>query len=206
MLDWAVEGRRARGEHWVAGGWRGRNEVWREYDAAEATVGSTGTETDSPASNRENKRVLMLRDAVILSGGPNGPGQASLRHEGVGVFGTVILAGPVFKEMGDFFVEEFAALPRIGARDWGDEVQEDERLDGDVVKDARKRRVAWRRRRVQLEKEEGVLWTTARVRGAVLVKFGAREVQGARTWLREMWGYEGTVEREFGEGGMMSLR
>ena len=188
VLDWVVEGRRARGEHWVAGSWRGRNEVWREYEAP----------SDSTAIPK--KRVLMIRDAVILSGGPNGPGQASLRHEGIGVFGTMILIGPIFNALGSFFIEEFAALPRIGARDWGDGAETDEGSDEE------KRRLAWRRRRVQLEKRENVLWTAARVRGAVLVKFGAREVQGARSWLREMWYFEGTVGREFGDGGMMSLR
>ena len=198
MLDWVVEGRRARGESWAAGEWRGRNEVWLE----------TPAESFSGLEEAGRERALLLRDSVILRGGPMGHGQTSLRHEGIGVFGTVILVGPVFRELGEFFVEEFAALPRIGGRDWGDG---DENVDvkagsWDPAAEKRIERIEWRNKRVEMEKKEAVLWTASKVRGSVLVKFGAKEVQGARRWLREMWAFEGTVAREFGEGGMMSLR
>ncbi|KAI4139967.1 MAG: hypothetical protein LQ340_007947, partial [Diploschistes diacapsis] len=216
VLDWTVEGRRARGESWMAGSWRGRNEVWREFDAATASGSASGSgrggavpaTPGSKPPGQGTRRVLMLRDSVILADGPNGVGQASLRRENVGVFGSVMLVGPVFRALGEFFIEEFGALPRIGARDWGN--------DADAVKggaagsaavgEEGRERSRWRERRVLREKEDGVLWTAASVRGAVLVKFVAEEGQGARAWLREMWWYEGTIQREFGDGGMMSLR
>ena len=179
LLDWVFEGRRARGESWHAGSWRGRNEVWRE--------GEAGT------------KRLLLRDSVILSDGPDGVGQSSLRAEGKGVFGTVIMLGSVFEDIGKFFVEEFGKLPRVGGRDWGDE--KELKLVGKELE-----REEWRRKRVAKEKEDGVLWTATTVRGLVLVKFGSREVEGARQWLADMWKFEGTISREFGEGGLMSVR
>jgi len=59
---------------------------------------------------------------------------------------------------------------------------------------------------VRREKEDGLLWTSCFVRGCTVVKFTAREVEGARAWLRSMLREEGTVARECGEGGLMFVR
>ncbi len=172
IVDWVVEGRRARGESWGFGAWRGRSEVWDIYG--------------------EGKRRLLLRDAVVLEG-RNIQG----RMDGMGVFGTVILRGPLFEGLGNFLVEEFKALPRIGGRNWGgvgDEVQE---------LTARER---WRAERVKRENVDGALWTACYVRGCTLVKFSAKEVEGVREWLGGMLREEGSVGREFGPGGLMFVR
>jgi len=50
------------------------------------------------------------------------------------------------------------------------------------------------------------MWTAARVRSLVLLKFAAQETEGARKWLGDMCRWEGSVGRDFGDGGLMSLR
>jgi len=87
-------------------------------------------------------------------------------------------------------------LPRIGGRDWGDEVEAE----------GLSKREVWRRERWKKEKNDGIVWTAARVRGCVIVKFGAREMNGARKWLGTVLRKEGTVAREFGKGGLMCVR
>lgn len=172
IVDWVVEGRRARGEHWGFEAWRGRNEVWDIYG--------------------EGRTRLLVRDAVVLEGR-----NIRDRMDKVGVFGTVILHGPLFKGLGEFLVKEFKALPRIGGRNWGgagDEVQE--------LTAREKRRVE----RVRRENVDGVLWTACHVRGCTVVKFSAKEVEGARGWLGGMLREEESVGREFGPGGLMFVR
>ncbi len=172
FVDWVVEGRRARGESWILEAWRGKNEVWDIYG--------------------EGKTRLLFRDAVVLEGR-----DIRGRMDGMGVFGTMILRGPLFEELGNFLVGEFKALPRIGGRNWagaGDEVRE---------LTARER---WRGERVKREKVDGVLWTACHVRGCTVVKFSAKEVEGAREWLGGMLREEGSVGREFGPGGLMFVR
>ncbi len=176
-MDWVSEGRKARGEQWAFETWRGRNEIW--------DVGGGG-------ERREGKKRMLVRDAVILEG--NGIGE---RMDGKGVFGTVILRGKLFEGLGGFFVEEFGLLPRIGGRDWG--------VAGERVVELTDRE-RWRKERLRREKEDGVLWTACLVRGCTVVKFAAKEVEGARWWLGCMLREEGSVGREFGEGGLMFVR
>ena len=173
VVDWLTEGRRARAESWAFKQWRGRNEVWDVYGA-------------------EGKKRMLVRDAVVLEGGDIGK-----RMDGMGVFGTVILRGPLFKGLAEFFVEEFQALPRIGGRNWGNV--------GDVVEEESTRE-KWRGRRIEVEKGDGVLWTACHVRGCTIVKFSAKEVEGARHWLGSMLREEGSIGRECGEGGLMFVR
>lgn len=172
FVDWVVEGRRARGESWGFEAWRGRNEVWELYGAG--------------------KRRMLVRDAVVLEGR-----DIRGRMDGVGVFGTVILRGPLFERLGDFFVEEFKALPRIGGRNWGGA--------GDVVKELTAKEKG-RGERVKREKVDEVLWTACHVRGCAIVKFSAKELEGAREWLGSMLREEGSIGRNFGPGGLMFLR
>ncbi|KAG7002388.1 hypothetical protein G7Y79_00027g060800 [Physcia stellaris] len=177
LLDWVSEGRRARGESWEFEGWRGRNEVW--------------TITRSKEEDTE-KRRLLLRDSVILEGR-----EIKKRMEGLGIFGTLILVGPILQSLAVFFTSEFAALPRIGGRNW----------DTPTVAPTLTPREKWRVERQAKEKIDEVTWTAARVRSdrAVVVKFGARDVQGAREWLGAMLREEGSVAREFGEGALMGV-
>jgi urease accessory protein len=144
----------------------------------------------------EEKKKLLLRDNVIL----DEHGAAALpdftgRLDGLGVFGTLIIRGPVFEGLGKFFVDEFGKMPRIGARKWGDE-EEDHLGEMEV----------WRKARLKQEVKDGLLWTAVNVRGFVLVKFGAREVEGVKRWLRNMVRFEGSVELAFGERATHCLK
>jgi urease accessory protein len=174
FLDWVSEGRTARGERWDLTSWKGRNEVYAVVD---------------------EKEVLLLRDNLLLAGADGSGIGLARRMDGLGVFGTLVLTGPLFSSLGKFFLEEFSALPRIGGRNWGE----------DATPAPLSEREAWRAKRVEDETESGLLWTAAAVRGLVVVKFGAREVEGGKQWLRSILMQEGTVEREFGEGALLCL-
>lgn len=178
VLDWVSAGRTARGEDWDLWALSGRNEIW--------------------AAGR-----LLLRDRVILDGDGTGVQEKTLkgRMSGLGVFGTLVLKGPLVEGLAGFFVEEFAALPRIGVQDF----RSREKLEQDrgVLRTARE---LWRERRLERETEDGLLWSAARVRGCTVVKFGARTVEGGRSWVGSMLLEEGSVEREFGEPSLMCIR
>ena len=175
VCDWVCEGRTARGEKW--GFWRygSKNEVW-----------ITGRGTD--------KRRLLLRDNVILEDGQKVESGIANKMDGLGVFGTLILRGPLFDHLGKYFLDEFGKLPRIGSRKWGD--------DEVVLNDEEKHRAA----RLEREREDGLLWSAAAVRGCVVVKFGAKGVEGAKRWIAHMLRTEGSVEETFGERALLCLR
>ena len=114
----------------------------------------------------------------------------------MGVFGTLIIYGPIFKNLADWFLNEFSSQPRMGAKNWTSEAPEEEKSPGGLRNERRRRQ----------EQADALLWTAARVRGFVLVKFGAREVDGARRWLGAIMRQEGSVEREFGHQALFCLR
>lgn len=172
--DWVSEGRTSRGERWAFRKYISRNEVWLTL-----------------AGNA--KRRLMLRDNLILDAGAAHSESVISRMDGLGVFGTLILCGPLFKELGIYFMEEFKLLPRIGSRQW------------DAPTELSPKEVE-RAARVEKERNDGLLWSAATLRGSTVVKFGAREVEGARRWLKYMLRAEGTVERKFGERALLCLR
>ena len=121
--------------------------------------------------------------------------QLSERMDGYSVFGTLIIRGPVFSGLAQYFLEEFEALPRIGGRDWGDSKQVEM-----LPKEQR------RRDRQSREKADGLIWSAANVRGFVLVKFASKEVEGSRNFLRDMVREEGSVEASFGERALLCLK
>ncbi|KAI9828796.1 MAG: hypothetical protein M1832_001901 [Thelocarpon impressellum] len=183
-LDWVSEGRTARGEKWQLWAWKGRTEVHLLRE-----------------DQQEHMDTLLLRDNILLEGeGPPGGVAETLeeRLDGLGVFGTLVLRGPLFQSLANHFLSEFSVMPRIGNKSWSSHAQQDASWASSDEK--------WRDTRQRHETECGLLWTAAAVRGLVLVKFGAREVEGARQWLREMIHREGTAEREFGEGSLLCLR
>ena len=98
LLDWVNEGRKARGERWAFEGWRGRNEIW-DVDVSEG-----------------GRKRMLVRDAVVFEGK-----DIQGRMDGMGIFGTLILRGPLFEVLGALFGEDFGNLPRIGGRNWGGE-------------------------------------------------------------------------------------
>ncbi|KAI4167091.1 MAG: hypothetical protein LQ343_007495 [Gyalolechia ehrenbergii] len=201
LVDWLCEGRSARGEKWACESWRGRNEVW-DVTAPTSQVSNYETAVAKGEETENNrKKCLLLRDNIILS-----PPDISSRVDGLGIFGTVILVGPLLSSLAQFFISEFKALPRIGARDWSSGKSQESSADPIVVETEEQRRARWCKRRQEREKRDGVLWTAASVRGAVVVKFGAREVEGAKVWLGDMLMEEGTTTREFGPGGLMCVK
>lgn len=182
ILDWVSEGRRARGESWTLWSWKGKNEV-REL------------------TNKDNGRSrLLLRDALMLGEDhayPGHPGADIMdKTDGMGCFGTLILYGPTFANLGNFFLEEFKNQPRIGAKVWS---------DGRAQKPVSEELKA-KERRLQREKDDALLWTAADTRGFVIVKFSARETDGARQWLGDLVRREGSVEKEFGHQALIGLR
>ncbi|KAL8376203.1 hypothetical protein RB595_007352 [Gaeumannomyces hyphopodioides] len=209
LLDWVTQGRAARGEDWDFARWIGRNEVWAVTEAAAAepfapfsSGGGGGVEN---GGDDDQDRRLLVRDAIVLDrqGAGAYAGSLSDTMHGHGIFGSLILRGPLTRSLGEFFMAEFAALPRLGARDFrggGGEAAAGGEVDGDDPL------AAWRAERLALERQHKVLWTAAAVRGCVVVKFGAAEVEGGRLWIGAMLAREGSVERHFGKDSMMCVR
>ena len=133
LLDWVTEGRRARGESWTLWDWRGRNEV-RMFD-------------------KSSKGRLLLRDALSLSDREVADTGLSQKTDSLGVFGTLIIYGPIFAQLGHFFLDQFSSLPRIGAKNFAD--------------------IAGREQNQSPSRQHAdVIWTAAALRGFVLIKFG----------------------------------
>lgn len=183
MLDWVTHGRSARGENWDLFRWTGRNEIWVSGQAA------------------ATKDRLMVRDTVILDGSSRAARAQHLRDtmHGHAVFGTLLLRGPMTKALGDFFLSEFAALPRLGARDFRT-VKEKEEAAGHSPLES------WRAARLALETTDKVLWSAANVRGCVVVKFGAATVEAGRNWIGSMLMREGSIIEHFGDDALMCVR
>ncbi|KAI1812243.1 UreD-domain-containing protein [Poronia punctata] len=186
LLDWVTHGRSARGENWSLTSWIGRNEIW------------------VPKSPDTPKRRLLVRDAIILDGTPSASSQIQSLYDSMynnAIVGTLILRGPLMQKVGEFFLSEFAALPRIGARDFrNDETRKaEEAVSRPPIEQ-------WRATRLAQERANTLLWSAASVRGCVVVKFGAATVEAGRSWLGSMLLQEGSIEREFGEQALISVR
>lgn len=184
LLDWVTQGRTARGENWSFVRWVGRNEVW------------------AAASDKGAQDRLLVRDSVILDRNRVHPQLPTLRDSmhGVGVTGTLVLRGPLMKSVGEFFLAEFAALPRLGARDWrSDEMKK----EPEALLSPRQK---WRAERLLMEKESKLLWSAANVRGCVVVKFGAPAVEAGRLWIGSMLAQEGSISQQFGDHALMCVR
>ncbi|KAK0264303.1 hypothetical protein LTR01_001350 [Friedmanniomyces endolithicus] len=177
VLDWVCNGRQANGENWSFLRYGSRNEVYLVMP--------------------DEKRKLLLRDNILLDRDDVRDGIANRMHE-LAVFGTLILFGPLFRSLGQFFMAEFKALSRIGGRRWESGSESgDEEVDAAAIR---------RAKRHKQESVDGVLWSAALLRGCVVVKFGAPEVEGGRRWLHSLLVEEGTVVRELGERALLSLR
>ncbi|OJJ51194.1 hypothetical protein ASPZODRAFT_87270 [Penicilliopsis zonata CBS 506.65] len=140
-------------------------------------------------SENDKKKKLLLRDSVILDQESQDPaaGYTLIRERTRphGVVGTLILYGPLFESLASFFMDTFASLPRIGGRNWS--------TAPSTAADASHNNA-----------DGNVTWTAARVRaGFVLVKFGARDFETARSWLGGLLRREGSIAREFGEEALL---
>lgn len=199
LLDWVTQGRSARGEDWDLIRWNGCNEIWW----------SPGLST---APTTDEKGRLLVRDAVKLNGKPSlSPILSQLKDtmHGIGIFATLLLRGPLLQDLGAFFLAEFAAMPRIGARDWrSDEAKKAQEAQqngggGAAQTDSLE---AWRASRLKLEKDEQVLWSAAHVRGCVVVKFGSATVEGGRMWIGAMLTRQGSIAEHFGDQALMCVK
>lgn len=186
VLDWVTQGRTARGEDWDLIKWTGRNEVW----------------LDQTEPGKATKSRLLVRDNVVLSGPNSTTLGRSLRDsmQKLGIFGTLILRGDCFTSLGGFFLSEFDASPRIGERDF--RTAEARRKADDNLSDHDR----WRAQRNDKEKLAGLIWSAARVRGCVVVKFGAHTVEAGREWIGSMLAREGSIEYHFGADASMCIR
>ncbi|THW09426.1 UreD-domain-containing protein [Aureobasidium pullulans] len=184
VLDWVCQGRKALGEDWNFFKYASKNEVW-------LVDGFRG-----PDETR-----LLLRDNVTLDASDDAiQTPLTRRMDGLGAFGTLILYGSMFASLATFFMEEFKAIPRIGGRKWDTSDDAD-----DAIRDLEPL-VIKRKARQKQETSDGLLWTAAMIRGCVVVKFGAREVEGGKRWLRSMLDTEGSVPAHFGERSLLCLR
>ena len=183
LLDWVSAGRTARGEDWDLHSWTGRNEVWA-------------------AASPHEKARLLVRDSVLLKGNEERSGSLLRKQmNGNRIFGTLILRGPLLDSLAAFFLEEFASLPRIGARDFRTQDKMDE--DRDIVLSHQE---SWRKTRLSQEIIDGLLWSAAKVRGCTVVKFGAPTVEAGRSWIGSMIKEEGSITEHFGEDATMCIR
>lgn len=185
LLDWVTQGRTARGENWSLVRWIGRNEIWWS------------------SVNKDAKSRLLTRDALILDGkqslSQTMNGLKDTMH-GLGIFGTLILRGPLMKSVGDFFLAEFDAMSRIGAKDWRSNAEREAEVE---EKDPHE---IWRYRRHKMEQDQRVLWSEATVRGCVIVKFGAATVEAGRVWIGSMLVKEGSIAEHFGDQALLCVR
>ncbi|KAF4338169.1 urease accessory [Fusarium beomiforme] len=184
LLDWVTQGRVARGENWSFRKWTGRNEIWLQ----------------DPQSISVDR--LLVRDSIILSREASKSVGRTLPEmmQHMAISGTLILRGSQTKSLGSFFQDEFAALPRIGARDF----RSPEAMAQTSTHTSDFKR--WRLQRLEREKEGGVLWSAANVRGCVVVKFGAKTVEAGREWIGSMIIQEGSIASAFGDKALMCLR
>lgn len=178
VCDWVCCGRVALGEEWDFWKYGSKNEIWEIRD--------------------DKRPRLLLRDNQMLDCDMNNQ-QASLKEkmDHVGAYGTLILRGPVFESLGRYFLREFEAMPRIGEKIWDDEPSKNDVKDPTLIQ---------RIERGNLEQKFNVLWTAAHVRGFVMIKFSAVEVEGVKQWLLYMLRDEGSIEKRFGERALMCLR
>ncbi|RVX75141.1 hypothetical protein B0A52_01418 [Exophiala mesophila] len=172
---------------WVSEGRRARGESW--------TLWSWKGRNEVREFDRQSKGRLLLRDAVMLHDGHFGNSGLVDKTDDLGILGTLIVYGPLLQKLGEYLIEHFAQQPRIGAQNWA-------QTDGKSTGEANKAETDAKRGEVQ----DGLLWTAANVRGFVLVKFGARELDSARRWLCSLLKEEGTVEKLFGHQALMCLR
>lgn len=180
LLDWVTQGRSARGENWSFWRWKGKNEIW----------------VDTPEHSHGR---MLVRDTVVLEGDQTQVLHKTLQEtmQSQAVVGTLILRGPMSNKIGAFFMNEFAALPRIGSRDFA---RGKENL-GDTDEDK-----TWRQKRLELEKQNGILWSAANIRGCIMVKFGSTSVEGGRLWVGSMLEKQGDIAALFGTQSLMCVR
>lgn len=116
------------------------------------------------------------------------------RMEGMGVFGIIVIGGPMFQMLGEFFLERYASQPRIGEKIWSTPTEPG--CGGEAKNNVSNER----------HLDSTLTWTATSIRGFIIVRFHAKTVEVARRWLREMLVQDGTVEKEFGRQYLFCLQ
>lgn len=183
VLDWVSEGRTARGERWELTKFTSRNDV---FEAGHERL---------PEGRR-----LLFRDSLILHGDEvdrNGHlSSESLlsRMDNLSCVSTLIIRGPRFTNLSAYILQRFEREPRVGngGKGWNwDKNRQDEGSKSHF---------------------RDVLWTAANIRGFVVVKVSAKEVEEAKIFLRDLLlqgqaseDTEPDIIREFGLGSLLCL-
>ena len=177
VCDWTSDGRRARNEHWDFRKYISKLEVW--------------------GLSAHGKRKLLLRDKTAV--GAHASKKPSIdfsrRFDGSGIFGTLLICGPVFASLEKFFRDAYALLRVSEAEQFG---RASNKIS-DAIHKSERNSIGGK------ENQHGITWTASTIRGIMIVKFSANSVEGAKNWMRMMLAMEGTLEREFGERATMSL-
>jgi len=180
VCDWVCCGRAAHGEHWDFVNFSSTTEIWD--------------------MSKETRGRLLLRDNLGLdNNGEWSDGTISSRLDPFGAYGSLVLMGESFSSLGKFFIDEFKEMPRVGAKSWVD-------LENSPC-DSKEDSLATRRTRRQgFGDRDGLIWTATQVRGGFVIKFGAREIEGVKRFLRSVLIDEGTIERRFGSRALLCLQ
>jgi len=198
-LDWVCQGRKARGEKWNFWGYGSRNEVWLQAEDG-AAGGRRLSLRDNLLLHDENQAAFNDANGSSADGEGREDSQMpsfASRMDNLGVYGTLCLHGPLFAKLGAFFMDEFKLLPRIGGRKW--DTDDDKPVIDEHGHEFR------RKIRQKQETADGLLWTVSCLRDCTVVKFGAREVEGGKRWLKRMFEEEASVVRHFGERALLCL-
>ncbi|KXT15884.1 hypothetical protein AC579_5520 [Pseudocercospora musae] len=179
LLDWVCNDRPANGENWPFYRYGSRSEIYLQ--------------------NPAGARKLLLRDNMLLDQDEGKQGDIAIRMDGLAVYATLILYGPMFSALGRFIMSEFKHLPRIGGRKWdsGSDTEDEEKPDPLMIR---------RLNRQRLEAASKVSWSAASIRGCVVVKFAAPALESARRWLHTLLSDESSVTKQFGERALLCLR
>ena len=167
---------------WVSEGRKARGESWHLWK----------WQGRNEVRDRETGR-LLLRDAILLNDDSFGGTNLAEKSNNYGALGTLILRGPCFASLSDHIMDDFTSQPKIGNKSWKKDNEKSEAEKAGELKQAS-------------EKQDGLLWTAVRTRGFVLIKFGSRDIDGARRWLRNLLIQEGSIERHFGHQALLCLR
>ena len=166
---------------WVSEGRRTMGETWN-FTSFKSKNEVWKVHAPRGSSSIKSSPQLIIRDNVRLNGAERQyTGTLCSRMDSMGVFGTLIIGGRLFHALGQFFLNEFNTQPRVGEKNWSKDIE--------IVKD-----------------ESNVLWSATLTRGMVVVKFGAKDVDEARRWLRLMMEREGTIAAEFGPRYLLCLQ
>ncbi|KAF8474019.1 UreD urease accessory protein-domain-containing protein [Kalaharituber pfeilii] len=181
---------------WVSEGRTARGEKWQLKRYTSRNEVFENSHEDLPGGRR-----LLLRDSLILQGDDNSSERVETlvsRMDGLSCVSTLAIRGPKFARLSAYILSRFQSEPRLGSGGKGWNWDKNRQEGGN-------------------SQFRDILWTAANVRGFVLVKVSAKEIEQARRFLRDLL-LEGQtitgkedddtapdVVREFGLGSLRCL-